>query len=203
MEEAGRETGDKKEKGPAGTPIMVEDDWEEASTLERAWAMFGEATIGSGGGSVKGIRSCFAMPRVNDASPDPEMEMGEAGVGCEEGEGDGEGEDEYFRAREQKIPTPTLSAGYAASLPTFSDVLRQRGLVFEDNSTPTAKTQKEGLHAFQAGATGDATTKSTITIKTPPKVYRRKQESQYMGPELGDDLLDGNWVAEELGKSLK
>ena len=63
--------------------------------------------------------------------------------------------------------------------------------------------QKEGLYAFKAGATGDATVKSPITIKTPPKVYRRKQESQYMGPELGDDLLDGNWVSEELGRSLK
>ena len=73
MEEAGRETGEKKEEGSGGTPNMVEDDWEEASTLERAWAMFGEATIESGGGSVEGIMGCFAMTKVNGASPDPEM----------------------------------------------------------------------------------------------------------------------------------
>ena len=55
--------------------------------------MFGEVTIGSGGGSVDGIRGCFAMPKVNGARPDPEMEMWAAGVGCEEGEGEGEGEE--------------------------------------------------------------------------------------------------------------
>ena len=84
MEKTGRETGEKKEEGSAGTLNMVEDDWEEASTLERAGAMFGEATIGRGGGSVEGIRGFFAMPKVNGAMPDPEMEMGAAGVGCEE-----------------------------------------------------------------------------------------------------------------------
>ena len=45
--------------------------------------------------------------------------------------------------------------------------------------------------------------KPTVIIKPPLKVHRRKQASQYMEPELGDDLLDGNWISEELGKFLK
>ena len=87
----------------------------------------------------------------------------------------------------------------------FSDVLRQIGLVFKENAVPTAERQKEGhtTQAFEAYTAGDTTVKPKITIKTPPKVYCHKQESQYMGPELGDGLLDGNWVLEELGKSLK
>eukprot|EP00957_Ditylum_brightwellii_P202439 15330188-Ditylum_brightwellii.AAC.1 len=134
-------------------------------------------------------------------------------------------------AYEKDLGSGRLSAGFVAALPGFADVLRAEGYTLQqpkDESAPlSAKEAAEMNHAIDAmikayeGAT--TATKSSVdskpntptdenkgekkpklvTIEAPTKIYRPKPQSMYREPDLGPDLLDGVWVQEELGKSLK